>query len=234
MSIFNWFSRQPAQAKSAPADEHNRSLPSQKKGSAPAPQEPEGDQRSERSKLRHLRRDQVFVAIREAMTRTGVLSSNYKFKVFSEDQQGNEFVVMMNLVTIAGEPLPPFGEMEAMIIDSAKVRFEIVVSAVYWRLTEVAAAVKFVPPAVAQRAAAQPAQPPKAKSPYETIEADEVVAFQQALLAASAQGHSMPPERSSAGPRRQRPARVKDFEDTEMSESTTSPVLSKTQYGDLI
>ena len=232
MSIFNWFSRHP-QTKSAPEEQH-RAVASQKKSAAP--QEAESDARSDHAKARHLRRDQVFVAIREAMTRTGILSTNYKFKVLSEDPQGNDFLVMMSLVTVAGEPLPVLSDMEAAIMDSAKVRYDIVVSAVYWRLTEVAATAKFVPPPAAMRAAAQPpakpVPPAKPKSPHETIEADEVIAFQQALLAASAQGNTTPAEKEKR-PKRRPTNQLRDFQDTEMSDSSTSAVVSKTQYGDL-
>lgn len=232
MSIFNWFSRPSSQAHPVAAEEHARphSTSPKKAAAAPAhPQEHEVDPRSDRAKLRHLRRDQSFLAIREAMTRTGVLSSHYKFKVFSEDQQGNEFVVLISLVTVAGEPVPHFSEMEAMIMETAKARFDIVVSAVYWRLTEVPAAAK-----PAGRAPV-PQPQPRASSPYDTIEADEVRAFQQALLAASAQGqsHTAPPEKDKDGYRKKR-SHLSDFEDTELTESKAGVVLSRTQYGDLI
>lgn len=228
MSIFNFFSRH-SQTPSAP-EEKSRLAANSKKS-----QEPDIDQRSEHSKARHLRRDQVFVAIREAMTRTGILPANYKFKVLSEDPQGNDFMVMMSLVVVAGEILPPLGEMEASITENALVRFQIIVSAVYWRITELAPTAKFVPPGLGRAAvqpvpAAQPAQPGKPKSPHETIAADEVIAFQQALLAASAQGQAMPQEKSR--PRR-RFSQPKDFQDTEMVDSSVPPALSKTQYGDL-
>lgn len=233
MSIFNLFSRHP-QTPAAP-EEKNRPPVSSKKSS----QEPEPDQRSDHSKARHLRRDQVFVAIREAMTRTGILSTNYKFKVLSEDPQGNDFMVMMTLNVMTGEPLPALGEMETAIMESALVRFQIIVSAVYWRMTEIAPVAKFVPPPVAAaavRAAAQAAQPapaakpPKSQSPHETIEEDEVLAFQQALVAASAQSSPAPKEKA---PPRRRSNQPKDFQDTEMVDSSVVPVLSKTQYGDL-
>lgn len=218
MSIFNWFST-PPQTQTA-AEDKQRPPGSRKKSAAAPLQEPEADARSDSARLRHLRRDQVFVAIREAMTKTGILPAHYKFKVFSEDSQGNEFVVLTSLVTQAAEPAPLLGEMEADIIGNAQAHFGIVVSAVYWRLTEVEAAVQFVPP------------PAKPKSPYETIGADEVIAFQQALLAASAQSSA---ERSSSDIARssQSSSKLRDFEDTEMSHSASSPVLSKTQYGDL-
>lgn len=230
MSIFNWFSRPSSQAHPVAAEEHARAHSTSPKKAAAAPahsQEHEVDQRSDRAKLRHLRRDQSFVAIREAMTRTGVLSSHYKFKVFSEDQLGNEFVVLMSLVTVEGEPLPHFAEMESVIMESAKTRFDIGVSAVYWRLTEVPAAKPVVRPPV------QPVQ----RSPYDTIEADEVLAFQQALLAASAQSQSHGPSQKAPvdkdGYRKKR-SHLSDFEDTELTENKGGVVLSRTQYGDLI
>jgi hypothetical protein len=225
MSIFNLFSRH----------SQNPPVPEEKSRPAVSPkksQEPEPDQRSEHTKARHFRRDQVFVAIREAMTRTGILPANYKFKVLSEDPQGNDFMVMMSLVVVAGEPPPPLSAMETTIMEVALERSQIIVSAVYWRMIELAPAAKFVPP-VAGRTAAQPvlaAQPVKPKSPHETIAADEVIAFQQALLAASAQGQAMPQEKS---PPRRRFNQPKDFQDTEMVDPSVVPVLSKTQYGDL-
>lgn len=225
MSIFNLFSRH---SPTPPApEEKSRPVVSSKKSQ----QEPESDQRSDHSKARHLRRDQVFVAIREAMTRTGILSTNYKFKVLSEDPQGNDFMVMMSLNVAAGEPLPALGEMETAIMENALVRFQIIVSAVYWRTTEIAPVVKFVPPPVAAAAVRAAAQAAKPQSPHETIEADEVIAFQQALLAASAQSSPIPKEK--APPRRRSSSQPKDFQDTEMVDSSVAPVLSKTQYGDL-
>jgi hypothetical protein len=39
------------------------------------------------------------------MTRAGVLSASYKFKVLSLDQRGNEFIVMMDLAkAFNGQP----------------------------------------------------------------------------------------------------------------------------------
>lgn len=62
--------------------------------------------------------------------------------------------------------------MEALIVQNAKARFEITVPAVYWRLDEVAAAPVCLP------AQAAPTR-------HEPIEAEEIVAFKQALLAAA-------------------------------------------------
>lgn len=227
MSIFNWFTH-PAQANPAnPSnpEEPSRTPASRKKETAPPPKDSEIDQRSDRTKMRHLRRDQSFVAIREALTRVGILSSNYKFKVFSEDLSGSEFVVMVNLVTVAGDPLPVLNDMEALIIENAKVRFDIVIVAVYWRITEIPAAAKPAAPPVAARA---PVPPPKSKSAHDTIDADEVLAFQQALVDASAQGQTAPPEKESKDRLIKPRAQPGDFEDTQLVESKAPPVPGKT------
>ena len=233
MSIFNWFSH-PAQANSpnpSNPEEPGRTPTGRKKESAPPPKDSEIDQRSDRTKMRHLRRDQSFVAIREALTRAGILSSNYKFKVFSEDLSGSEFVVMINLVTMLGDPPPSLNDMEAVIIDNAKARFDIVITAVYWRITEIAAAGKPAAPLVAARAPV-PLAKSKSKSSHDTIDADEVLAFQQALVAASAQGQTAPLEKESKDRLIKPRTQPGDFEDTQLVESKAPLVISKTQSGD--
>jgi hypothetical protein len=191
---------------------------------------------------RHARREQLYVAIREAMTRAGVLSASYKFKVLSLDQRGNEFIVMMDLAKAFGGQPEQLGEIETLIVQNAKARFEITVPAVYWRMDEVAAVRKpalsthdAVQTAALHVDAAAAAAPAKPAPRYEPIQADEVAAFKQALLAASAQGPAAAPEKGvkvKSGPRSY--TLLTGFEDTEMPpESISSPALSSTQYGDL-
>ena len=242
MSIFDWFSGNLSQASPPSNDEQARAGAGRKKGALTLPQRlaPEPPHRSDSAKLRHTHRDQLFIGIREAMTRAGVLSGSYKFKVLSVDQMGNQFLVMMDMATVAGDPPPRLAEIEALIQQMAKVRFEITVTSVYWRLSEIAAASKFMPhPAVVTppAAAAPPAPPPAAKpsiSPYEPIQADEVAAFQQALMQASVNGPSVMPKGVAVRSGLSATARVTDFEDTEMTESAVTPALSATQYGDLM
>jgi hypothetical protein len=120
------------------------------------------------------------------------------------------------------------------------------VPAVYWRMDEVAALRKPrpIPREVAQTAELQrdvtttahgPANPAKlTDARYEPIQADEVAAFKQALLAASAHGPAAVAENGVKT--RSRPhsyTLLTGFEDTEMAESASSPALSSTQYGDL-
>ncbi|MGH6638028.1 MAG: hypothetical protein ACREBY_05405 [Polaromonas sp.] len=241
MSFFNWFSGKPHQAKSAANDEPKRAVVGRDKPAAahqPQRPAPEAANRGgDRKVQRHARREQLYVAIREAMTRAGVLSASYKFKVLSLDQRGNEFLVMMDLAKAFGGPPEQLTEIEALIVQNAKARFEITVPAVYWRLDEVAAVSKPPRPSAqeALQMAAPPAKPAKpTDARYEPIQADEVAAFKQALLAASARGPAAVAEngvKTRSGPRSY--TLLTGFEDTELPESAASPALSSTQYGDL-
>ncbi len=241
MSFFNWFSAKSRQSKAAVREEKKRGSAASSPRHAPEAEEI-GDGRKVK---RHARREQLYVAIREAMTRAGVLSASYKFKVLSLDSRGNEFLVMMDLKAFGGPP-EQLGDIEALIVQNAKARFEITVPAVYWRMDEAVAVGK--PGAASQTTAQTSAQPVRggvAEAPlvkqgeasaqrYEPIQADEVVAFKQALMAASAQGPGGVAEYSAktrSGPHSY--TLLTGFEDTEMASSAVSPVLSSTQYGDL-
>ena len=223
MSFFTWFSGKSHPAKSVVSDEKKRALTGGHKPVVLLPQRPvpeEANPREDRKVKRHARREQLYVAIREAMTRAGVLSARYKFKVLSLDQPGDNFLVMIDLATASGVPPEQFSEMEALIVHNAQARFQITVPAVYWRLDEVAALPK---PETSRQSAAR-----------EPIQVEEIVAFKQALRAASVLGPKALPEkggqiRSAAHSY----TLLTGFEDTEMPESPSSPALSSTQYGDL-
>jgi hypothetical protein len=241
MSFLNWFSSKPYPAKSASTDEHKRPSAGREKPTAQIPQRipAETSNAGDTGKTkRHARREQLYVAIREAMTRAGVLSASYKFKVLSLDQRGNEFLVMMDLAKAFGGQPEQLTEIEALIVQHAKARFEITVPAVYWRMDEMAVVAKprLNTTDAAQAAAPQADAAAKAARPrYEPIQADEVAAFKQALQAASAQGPGAAPENGvkvKSGPRSY--TMLTGFEDTEMPDLPSSPALSSTQYGDLV
>ncbi|MFZ2294791.1 MAG: hypothetical protein WB542_12100 [Polaromonas sp.] len=234
MSFFNWFSGRSRSATSAAKSDATRTHSSRDKSGVASLQRlaPEPGSLGDDRIKRHARREQLYVAIREAMTRSGVLSASYKFKVLSLDQQGDQFLVMMDLARVAGDPESQLGEIEALIVRNAKSRFSVTVSAVYWRLND-GAAVRA--PGLHSPAMLRAATPLKPATPrHEPIQKDEVVAFQQALQAASALGRSPGAQKGvktrgglrSSGQRN-------DFADTEMFESASAPVLSNTQYGDL-
>lgn len=200
----------------------------------------------ERRIRRHARREQLYVAVRESMTRSGVLAASYQFKVLSLDQSGDEFLVMVSLSMDFEGITGRLGVMETVIIQHARARFGITVPMVYWRMDSAQAAAPFRPrparkadkPPVSGAAMVAPNlapdHPANASLHSDPLAADEVAAFRQALLAASAK----PPAVVLDTATRMRRGissytLLTGFEDTELPESSASPGLSKTQYGDL-
>jgi hypothetical protein len=239
MSFLNWFSGKSTQAKRVANDASKNLSTSRDKPAASTPQRllPETVRRGDGGRLkRHARREQLYVAIREAMTRAGVLSASYKFKVLSLDQPGNEFMVMMDLLK-AGDDLPgQIAEIESLIVHNAKARFEITVPAVYWRIDD-AATEKSLPdsPDAAQKAAPHGGEALTAAraARYEPIEADEVAAFRQALQAASPKGAPVAAQGIKTRSGLRSYTLLTGFEETEMPLPDAFPALSNTQYGEL-
>ena len=165
------------------------------------------------------------------MKKAGVLSANYKFKVLSFHQQSNDFLVMIDMTVVAGDTVPTTAEMEALIVQSAKVRHDVMVPAVYWRVKEITGASRVTSFSAAP--VAMPVQSARRVPAFdEPIQADEVAAFEQALLAASAHGASVVLEKSfKLRSRLKFVAQTGDFKDTHVSAS--HPALSNTQHGEL-
>ena len=151
MSIFNWFfSKRPSVKPSSTALREAGAYREKQMPTGPAhtnhaevpmPQRiasvdtANGDPADIRQR-RHARREQLYLIIRESMTRMGVLSASYSFKVLSVDPQGMQFMVMMDMVVETNQAAPlieKFHEMEALIFQSALSRYDITVTAVYWR-----------------------------------------------------------------------------------------------------
>lgn len=237
MSFFRWFSGKSRQTRGAATSQAAHVAMVRDK--LPAPRhdrlEPGSDkQKSELKSNRQLRREYLYEAIRESMTKSGILSASYKFKLLSFDQQGTDFLVMIDLTRVAGDADPKTAEMEALIVQSSKARHDIKVPAVYWRLNEVASVNRKIP--LVAEAIASPMQS-VSKVPvvsHEPIQADEVAAFQRALMAASSHVQPVVPEKNAKiiGGFKYA-AQHKDFEDTHVSGSASYPALSNTQYGEL-
>lgn len=115
--------------------EHTRSSSgSRAVGGAAQPAVAVSTQRLEQRRTeRNAKRELLFQVVREAMVRVGVLSSAFKFKVLSLDQRGRSFLVMIELAAEFSGEVEKLAEIETMIAQTAKHRFEIVVQAVYWR-----------------------------------------------------------------------------------------------------
>ena len=198
---------------------------------------------------RTQRREHLYLAVRDTMVRSGVLSSGYKFKVLSLDADGRQFLVMLDIAPGYGADTARQAEMEELLMRTAKTRFHVEVTAVYWRLNDALASADrpgSVAPAVAQAPAAPAAreeptpaptalsvaQPP-AKPDFEPIAPDEVEAFKQALkkaapppaVAAPTQSHPPAEEGSAAG---------SGFADTMIvDQEERASRLGATQYGEL-
>jgi hypothetical protein len=257
MSFFNWFSSKPRHFKSdVPGSVEAIAALAAQPATPPAALErpaPTSVQTVEDRRLRrHARREQLYGAVREAMTRSGVLSASYKFKVLSLDQIGNEFLVMVDLSMAFDGITGQLGAMESLIARQAKARFGITVPTVYWRMDAGAATRAPARPApltpamhplpVSATPVAAPTPPvarPVAGAPpvpmhRDSVLADEVAAFRHALVAAS---HKAPAPavdatiKTRVGPHSY--TLLTGFEDTEMPESGAIPALSRTQYGDL-
>ena len=146
MSLFSWFSRKPAPPKAKP-----RSAGAEPSGLLnadatvplapgrpgqpllqPVPPEHAANRKNERMERREL----LYTVVRDAMVRAGVLSASYKFKVLSLDQRGRQFLVMMDLVREYGGETARLSEIEALIAQTAKTRYDILVTAVYWRIND--------------------------------------------------------------------------------------------------
>lgn len=143
MSLFSWFSRKPAPHKPRPAAEPSGLLNADatvplnpgrvgKPLVAPLPPEHAANRKNERMERREL----LYTVVRDAMVRAGVLSASYKFKVLSLDQRGRQFLVMMDLAREFGGETVRLSEIEALIAQTAKARYDILVTAVYWRIND--------------------------------------------------------------------------------------------------
>ena len=216
-------------------------------------------QPANRKNERMARRELLYGVVREAMVRAGVLTSSYKFKVLSLDGRGRQFLVMVDLSRDCGVGVNHLAEIEAMIAQSAKQRHDILVTSVYWRMSEHVAVgdpqASAAQPA-SDRADSQPAalesspaplEPkPVTRSQFEPIGQDEVAAFKRAVAvgvqnpAAAAAAATGVAHGASAvafdGSARHGPQSytlLTGFEDTEVAEDGRTPILSGTQYGEL-
>jgi hypothetical protein len=168
-------------------------------------------QAANRKNERMAHRELLYAVVRECMGNAGVLSSGYKFKVLSLDARGRQFLLMVDLAREHGSETSRLAEIEATIAQSAKLRHDILVTAVYWRMNEHVAiglstgqAARHAATGVAASASApvplesraddldreglaldsSPAPlTPVARGRFDPIDADEVAAFKQALAA---------------------------------------------------
>jgi hypothetical protein len=205
-------------------------VPGRQGTTAPAP---DADLKAQRQE----RRERLYAVVREAMLRSEVLASRYKFKVLSLDTHGRQFLVMVDLLDARAVTPDRFAVIEQLIISHAAQQHGMYVKAVYWRVNDVPA-VATTPPAPVPRAAAA-APPPPIPTPIHTpvfdpIDQAEVLAFKKAIgaIPSAATGGAAGQVKTS-GPRH--PSAMTGYEDTQLLEQpddAASP-LSRTQFGEL-
>ncbi len=167
MSFLSWFTRKAALANTdstrpAELEKVDAAVAVSGRGGRLAAEAAPADAATHRKNERMERRELLYTVVRDAMVRAGVLSASYKFKVLSLDQRGSQFLIMMDLAREFGGDTGRLSEIEALIAQTAKSRYEIAVTAVYWRVNDhvaVGIPLRSNPPtgsvAAAHRAAAQ-------------------------------------------------------------------------------
>ena len=214
----------------------------------------------QRRSERNARRELLFQVVRESMVRVGVLSSGFRFKVLALDQRGKTFLVMMDLSPAFGAEPEKLAEIEALIANTAKNRYELVIQSVYWRFTEAVSSASAhtgiaASPSPSALMAAKPVERPASSAgqhkSHDPIDHEEVEAFKRAL-AAGTQPSGLRPTVSTQKPgiltakeketatRAAALAAINNkllltgYEDTEMPDpDEPAPALSATQYGEL-
>lgn len=239
MSIFNWFNpkksakKMPLDADTSGLGHIDATIPFQPSDQRVVSTQPVPGGVDNRKSERMERRELLYAVVRESMVGVGVLSSKYKFKVLSLDTQGNKYLIMMDLSKQDVAEAHRLAEIEGIIAQNAKARHNILVTSVYWRVSEqVSAELAQIP---RPRPAPTPQQAPASKLQFEPVMPNEVEAFKQALSAVvPAQKLASPGVIVRTG--RQKAVVASSFADTELLDDGHNDAhmpLSGTQYGQL-
>jgi len=239
VSIFSWFNSKPKPPQNSSLRSELLTVPRQAPAPAAAVAAPKNV--AELKQQRQLRRDHLYSVVREAMLRSEVLASHYKFKVLSLDAAGRQFLIMVDLVDEPGFLPEQLIAIEHLIGSTAAQRHDLLVKAVYWRQTgtvaHVAAPVVPKPASVVAENVAAPTPRGRggAKTQgFEPIGQDEVLAFKNAIAANKANAPVTPAPGQSQVSGLRNAAAMSGFEDTQLLEpdDSASP-LSSTQFGNL-
>ena len=242
MSIFSWFKSKPKPPQNSSLRSELLTVPRQAPAPAAAVAAPKNV--AELKQQRQLRRDHLYSVVREAMLRSEVLASHYKFKVLSLDAAGRQFLIMVDLVEEPGFRPEQLTAIEHLIGSTAAQRHDLLVKAVYWRQTGTVAHVAHAAAPVAPKPAPVIAENVAAPTPrgrggvktqgFEPIGQDEVLAFKNAIAANKANAPATPAPSQPQVSGLRNAAAMSGFEDTQLLEpdDTASP-LSSTQFGNL-
>jgi hypothetical protein len=241
MSLFDWLMPKSKPRRDAPFPAA-MAVPGRQGSNAHSP---DADLKAQRQE----RRERLYAVVREAMLRSEVLASRYKFKVLSLDTHGRQFLVMVDLLDARAVSPDRFAVIEQLIISHAAQQHGMYVKAVYWRVNDVPAVATQPLPApqvstpVVRAAATASASPTPAPAPiptpihtpvFDPIDQAEVLAFKRAIGAIpSATTEGTAGQVKTSGPRHA--SVMTGYEDTQLLEQpddAASP-LSRTQFGEL-
>lgn len=240
MSFLRWFGKKEASREADPEQSSDlgqvdATQPINRQLHLQLPADKNADVSSRRNE-RLERRELLYGVVRECMTAAGVLSSTYKFKVLSLDSNGRKYLIMVDMPREHMSGMAQFTETEGTIARSAKERYDILVTAVYWRINDSVSAAGLgvhasavAPVHTAAHTYNSPAAPlVPAGAPYAELQAEEVLAFKRAV-AAAASGALQRGETRKSG--RRTVEHVADFSNTEPFEAPTP--LGTSQFGGL-
>lgn len=261
MSLFSWFSagrksKHDARPSGLPSSSFSRLDSTKPVNGAQAAHHAAHGRTSERKHERSANREHLYAVVREAMVRAGVLSSSYKFKVLSLDPHGKQYMVMVDLMRGAVSESSRMAEIEATVAQSARAKYDLLVTAVYWRASEHVSVGDPRVGTVSQPAplmAAPPQRRPHSRpaplesisrpaplqavsrpAPVDPLQADEVAAFQKALDAGLRGERALAAANAGRAAAQQNYTLLTGFEDTEMvTDDAPGAHLSATQYGAL-
>jgi hypothetical protein len=235
MSFLNWFGKKgsiPESAQSEPSDigQSDATVPVDRFLSAtPVVERSPASTLSKNERLE--RRELLYAVVRESMTAAGVLSSTYKFKVLSLDSNTSQYLIMMDLPREHLADPGHFAEIEGAIARSAKDRYDILVTAVYWRVNDLVTAGSGAAHGVQRAAQVQsveiaqepvPIAPVASVGPFAPIQDEEVLAFKKAV-ASGASAASVIPRVEPVHSGRRKPEPIPDFSDTEPFDPNSPP-----------
>lgn len=134
------------------------------------------------------RRERLYAIMRTSLVQAGVQTTSFKFKVLALDDQGQQFLVMVDVANPWGGDAGWRSRIESQVVQAAHAQHGLVITAVYWRNN---AALVAAPPSMPATLSG-PESGPSAHvtlaggvGRYEPLQDDEVVAFQKALEAGS-------------------------------------------------
>lgn len=241
MSFLRWFGKKMGSSETAPEASSDLgqvdiTLPINRLTQLQSPTDRSSDVNSRRNE-RLERRELLYGVVRECMTATGILSSSYKFKVLSLDSSGRKYLIMVDMPREFLSNPSDFAEAEGTIARNAKERYDILVTAVYWRINELVSAAGVAAQRTAvpgvhlakKEPAGEPAHASAERAPYAALQQEEVLAFKRAVAAAAQAATAQRSETRKVA--RHNAEQVPDFSNTEPFESNAP--LGPTQFGGL-